>query len=317
VSLAALDLNLLLVLDTVLTERSVARAAARLHVTPSAVSNALARLREALGDPLVTRKGRGIVPTPRAKELGPIIARALRDLDAAVHAGGFEPATTTRAFTLAIADVGQVVRVPRVASLLAAEMPRARLRIVGIESLVSLAGVGGTEVDVAVGIAEKAPGIHVEALFDEPTLLVGRAAHPAAEGKLTRRTLETLRHVAIDMVPGRGFRDMVGSAYARAGVTREVVMTVPTFTAAIAIIAETDYVATIPTSLLELYGERLGLRAVAGPVPEYEVAMQLSWHERTHTDPAMRAFRDLLRRALRSTHPRPKRPRPARGRSRG
>jgi DNA-binding transcriptional LysR family regulator len=81
VRLSALDLNLLLVLDTVLAERSVARAARRLHVTPSAVSNALARLRAALDDPLLVRSGRGVVPTPRAAALSPAIARALRDLD--------------------------------------------------------------------------------------------------------------------------------------------------------------------------------------------------------------------------------------------
>src|SRR6266446_3989728 len=80
VSIASIDLNLMLVLHTVLAERNVARAAERLHVTPSAVSNALARLRDVLGDPLVTRKGRGIVPTPRATELAPAIARAIHEL---------------------------------------------------------------------------------------------------------------------------------------------------------------------------------------------------------------------------------------------
>src|SRR5215468_9986924 len=104
-----LDLNLLLVLDTVLAERSVVRAARRLHVTPSAVSNALARLRGALGDALVTRSGRGIVPTPRAAELAPILDRALRDLDQAVSGRAFDPRSTTREFTLALADSGQLV----------------------------------------------------------------------------------------------------------------------------------------------------------------------------------------------------------------
>jgi len=90
VSLSTLDLNLLLMLDTVLAERSVVRAARRLHVTPSAVSNALARLRAALDDPLLIRSGRGIVPTPRAAALAPALARALRDLDQAVHGDGFD-----------------------------------------------------------------------------------------------------------------------------------------------------------------------------------------------------------------------------------
>src|SRR5256885_13997760 len=99
----------------VLLEQNVARAAGRLHVTPSAVSNALARLRELLGDPLVTRKGRGVVPTPRALELGPPVARALRELEQALLAAPFAAATCTRTFTLAVADLGQMTWVPRLA----------------------------------------------------------------------------------------------------------------------------------------------------------------------------------------------------------
>src|SRR5262245_66564535 len=105
-------------LDTVLAERSIVRAARRLHVTPSAVSNWLARLRAALDDPLMVRSGRGVVPTPRAAALAPAIARALRDLDRAIHGDLFDPATAERVFTLAIADVGQVVRLPRIVAAL-------------------------------------------------------------------------------------------------------------------------------------------------------------------------------------------------------
>ena len=298
-SLSTLDLNLLLVLDSVLAERSVARAARRLHVTPSAISNALARLRVALGDPLLVRRGRGIVPTPRANELAPIVARALRDLEAAVQGGSFAAATSTRTFTLAIADVGQVVRLPRIAALLAAEMPRARLRVVGIESLVSLGGVAGPEVDVAIGIAETVPGVHADTLFDEPSTLVARARHPAIKSR-SQRTLQALRHVAVEMVPGKGFRDPVAAAYARAKVAREVAMTVPTFSAAAAVVAATDYVATLPCSLLEVLGPQMDLRALAVAAPAHTLKMQLWWHERTHGDPALVAFRALVHRALHS-----------------
>jgi DNA-binding transcriptional LysR family regulator len=299
VSLSSLDLNLLLVLDTVLAERSVVRAAHRLHVTPSAISNALARLRGALGDPLVARKGRGIVPTPRAAELGPALSRALRDLEHAVHAAPFERATTTRTFTLAVADAGQVVRLPRLASLMSVEMPRARLRVVGIDSLVSLGGLAGTEVDVAIGVGEEAAGVHVEALFDEPTVLVARRDHPKARARLSRAALERLRHVAVEMVPGKGFRELAATAYARAHIARHVAVTVPTFTAAAAVAAATDLVATLPKSLVDVLGPRLGLRVVRAPVPTHVVTMRLSWHERTHADPGMIAFRDVVRRAVR------------------
>jgi DNA-binding transcriptional LysR family regulator len=300
VSIGTLDLNLLVVLDSVLSERSVARAARRLHVTPSAVSNALARLRVELGDPLIARSGRGIVPTPRAAELAPALARALRDLDQAVHGEAYDPLTTTRRFTLAVADAGQVVRLPLIAKRMAVEMPLARLRVVGIDSLVSLGGLAGTEVDVALGAGEHGTGVRTEPLFVERIALIARRAHPTADKRLTKAALATLRHVAIEMAPGKGFRDLAAVAFAKAGVPREVVMTVPSFTAATAVVAGTDLVACVPVSLLDVLGPRLGLRSIGGAVPSYTVTMSLSWHERTHVDPAMVGFRELVRRSLRA-----------------
>ncbi|MBZ4422493.1 LysR family transcriptional regulator [Myxococcus sp. RHSTA-1-4] len=295
-SLAALDLNLLLVLDTVLAERSVVRAARRLHVTPSAISNSLARLRAALGDPLIARSGRGIVPTPRAAELAPALARALRDLDNAVHGAAFNPATTTRQFSLAIADAGQVVRLPRLATLLAAEMPRASLRVVGIDTLLTGGGLASTEVDVAVAVGEKGPGMHLEPLYRERTVLVARRDHPQAGERVSKSVLAGLRHVEVQVAPGKGYRGLPG-AYARLGIARDVALIVPNFSAAAAVVADTDLVATLPASLVARLGKRLGLRIVQSPVPPLTVTINLWWHERTHADPAMVAFRDLIRRA--------------------
>ena len=297
-SLSSIDLNLLLVLDTVLSERSVARAARRLHLTPSAISNALARLRVALGDPLVTRQGRGIVPTPRAAELAPALARVMGELDRVVAQGPFEAARCTRTFTLAMADVGQVAHLPRIVSALAREMPNARLRVVGIDSLLSLGDLASTEVDLHLGVRATGPGIHAERLFDEPTVLVARKDQPACARKLSRRQLGSLHHVGVEMAPGRGFRDPIAAAYVRARIERTVTVTVPTYTAAAAVTAATDLLATLPSSLFAVQGPRLGLRSVGGPVPVHTVTMALCWHERTHTDPAMSAFRALVRQAI-------------------
>ena len=298
-SIPSVDLNLLLVLHAVLDERSVARAAARLHVTPSAISNALARLRVALGDPLVTRKGRGIVPTPRAMELAPAIARALHDLEVAVQSGPFDARTCARTFTLAIADAGQVAWLPRIAASFASEMPRARLRVVGIDSLVSLGDLASTEVDLHVGIRGRGAGLHVEPLFDEHMTLVARKGHPAAnEKRLSLRALGLLHHVAVELAPGRGFRDPVALAYARAGVERTTAMTVPSFTTAAVVVAVTDLVATVPASFLAARGKALGVRALRATAPRQAVKMALCWHDRTHDDPAMIAFRQLVRGAL-------------------
>jgi DNA-binding transcriptional LysR family regulator len=298
VSVSQIDVNLLVVLDAVLTERSVVGAARRLHVTPPAVSNALARLRAVLGDPLVIRSGRGIVPTPRAAELGPTLARTLREIDAAIRGDVFDPAATTRTFTLAIADSGQMVRLPQLAAALARQMPRAHLRVVGIDTLLSSGGLGGTEVDVAIAaLPEATPGVHMTTLYEERTVLVARRNHPRAGARVGKTQLAALRHIEVEVAPGRGYRALPAT-YARLGIAREVALVVPSFTAAAAVVAATDFVATLPTSLLKVLGERLGIRAVAVPVPPLTIAIKLAWHDRTDHDPALRAFRELISRGV-------------------
>ena len=298
VSIASLDLNLLLVLDTVLCEKSVVHAARRLHVTPSAISNSLAKLRVALGDPLVTRRGRGIVPTPRAQELAPALARAMLDLEQLLQRGPFDAASCTRAFTLAMADAGQMAWLPGIASALSQAMPQARLRVVGIDSLLSLGDLGSAEIDLHLGVPAKGPGIHVEPLYDEQTVLVARKGNRECSGRLTRRRLGLLRHVRVELAPGRGFRDAVAAAYARDGIERSVIATLPSFAAAAAVAAATDLVATLPRSLFQVLGKPLGLAAVQGAVPSLAVTMAMCWHERTHVDPALLAFRQLVRRSV-------------------
>ena len=292
-SLATLDLNLLLMLDTVLTERSVVRAARRLHVTPSAVSNGLARLRAALEDPLLIRSGRGVVPTPRAAALGPALARALRDLGQAIHGDGFDPGTTDREFRSPSADVGQVVKLPPIVAAFAAKMPRARLRVVSIDTLFAAGGLAGTEIDVAIGAGEKRPGVHAEPLYQEQIVLVARAGHPTIRSRVIQTQLAALRHVEVQVAPGHGNRQLA-ARYAALGVARNIAVFVPTFTAAAAIVASTDLVASLPGSILKVLGPRLALRRVATPLAPVTTTINLLWHERTHQDPALRAFRDLL-----------------------
>lgn len=303
-SIENVDLNLLRVLHLVLVEKSVARAARRLHVTPSAISNALARLRELTGDPLVTRKGRGIAPTPRAVELAPAIARALGELGAALFAGRFDAETCTRVFTLALADAGQLTYGPAIVARMAALLPRARLRMIGIDSLLALGNLASPEIDLHFGVASRAPGLHSEPLFEERAVLVARVGHPARRRRLSARALDSLCHVAVDMVPARGLRDPIADAYRRAGVSREVTVSVATFTAAVAIAAETDLVTTLPESLARSYAAQSGVAALLGSIPQHSVRFALTWHERTHTDPASTLFRQIVRDALKATPPR-------------
>jgi len=293
-----IDLNLLVVLDAVLSEGSVVRAARRLHLTPSAISNALARLRTTLGDPLVVRKGRGIVPTPRAAELAPSIKRALAELDMAIQKDDFDPATTTRSFALAIADAGQIARLPRLVQLLDKEMPHALLRVVGIDTYVSSGGVGAREIDAAViGLEEKGAGVHLTRLYEEESVLVARRGHRHAGRRITKTQLAQLRHVDVQVAPGRGYRELARS-YGQLDIAREIAVVVPSFVAAAAVVAQTEFVATLPATLVEVLGQRFGLQVLAGPVPKIATQINLVWHERTLNDLAMRAFRDIVTRAM-------------------
>jgi DNA-binding transcriptional LysR family regulator len=296
--MSSIDLNLARVLHVVLVERNVARAAERLHVTPPAVSNSLARLRDALGDPLVTRKGRGVVPTPRAVELAPILARAIADLELAFVNAPFEAAKCARSFTLATSDVGHVAWVPRISVAMGRELPLAHLRVVGIDSLISLGDLTSPEIDLHVGVPPTGGDIHTEALLDERSILVARRDHPSSGRKLSRRATASLRHVRVNMVPGKRFRDPFESMFARAGVGREIAMTVPSFGAAAEVVASTDLVTMLPSSLLAVRGSSLRLRPLKTPLPEHTIGIAMSWHARTNADPAARAFRALVRRAV-------------------
>lgn len=297
-SISSIDLNLLLVLHTVLVEGNVSRAAERLHVTPSAVSNSLARLREVLGDPLVTRRGRGVVPTPRAAEIAPGLARVVREIELTLSSAPFDPSSCARTFTLAVADLGQVVWAPRLVRAMQREMPRARLRVVGIDSLVSLGDLVSSEIDLQVGIAAKGPGLYAEPLLEERSVLVARSDHPLFDHRVTRRALGELRHVRVEMVPGKNFRDPFAAAFSHVGIPREIMVTVPSFTAAAEIVATGDLVTMLPTSFLRAKGDGLGLREVPTSLPPHAIPIAMCWHERTHADPAARAFREIVRAVL-------------------
>jgi DNA-binding transcriptional LysR family regulator len=293
VNLSAIDLNLLLVLDAVLAERSVARAAQRLHVTPPAISNALGRLRESLGDPIVTRSGRGIVPTPRALELGPVIARALGEIKRALHGEAFEPSTAQVVLTLAQADSGQLARLPRLAVLVANRLPQARLRVVNVDTMLALGGLGGTEVDVAIGVSHAAPGIHRQPLYTEHYVVIARRDHPRLGARAGRRALAAERHDEVHVAFGKP-SPVLDRAYQKLGVARKIAVVVPTFTAAAAVVAATDLVAAIPESVVSALSPALDLRIIATPLRVPPSPTYLSWHQRTHTDPALTLFRELI-----------------------
>ncbi|WP_437291116.1 LysR family transcriptional regulator [Sorangium sp. So ce406] len=309
-NLSAIDLNLLLVLHAVLEERSAARAARRLRVTPSAVSNSLAKLRALLGDPLVVRSGRGLAPTPRALEIAPRLRAAFGEIAGALEGErSFDPKATTRAFAIACSDVDQICSLPAVARSFAAEMPRAALRVVSVDHLEASGGLGGGEIDTAIAPAHPLPpGHHAADLFEQDSVFVVHRDHPCARRRLTRERFNAMRHIDIHVALGRGG---IGNRAAQEmlaahGLRREIAVTVPTFFAAAVVAASTDLIAGMPRRLAEALAQVAPLAIVEPPGPGMVFRMQLVWHERTHLDEGARRFREIVIAALRT-------PRRARG----
>lgn len=299
-NISAVDLNLFLVFQSVLEEGSTTRAAARLHITQSAVSNALARLRHAIGDPLFVRSGRGLVPTPRAEEMRPAVASAIGHLQSALGQR-FDPATSERAFTVACADHHQAADVPRVAAVFARALPRACLRVVSVDYLLSTDGLATGTVDLVLAPeGTDGPGLHAARLFSESAIVVVRSEHPSVRRAVSIDELNALGHIDVHIALGRAgeVNDRVSGALQAMGLHRRIAMVAPSFTTAAMLAASTDHVAMLPEHAARLYTKLLAIRSVRAPLPELEVGCVALWHDRTHADPGSVFFRELVRRTL-------------------
>jgi DNA-binding transcriptional LysR family regulator len=301
-NLSSLDLNLFVVLHVVLEERSATRAAKRLHVTQSAVSNAIARLRTALGDPLFVRSGRGLVPTPCAEGLAPLVAQAIAHLQSAYDRGAaFAPEASERTFTLALSDNHQTSEAARIAAGFARKLPRSSLRFVSNDYLVATDGLARGDVDAAFAPSMmQAPGVHAQQVFEEQACMVVRRDHPKLRGKLTPKLFNALKHIDVEVVLGRtgiGHR-MAEQHWKAAGLERKVAVRVPYFTTAAMIAARTDCVAGLPSRLANVLCETMPLKIVATTFPLPKMGISLIWHERTDADPGARYFRQLVAEAV-------------------
>jgi len=297
-NLSALDLNLFVVLHAVLEERSATRAAERLNVTQSAVSNALARLRAVLGDPLVVRSGRGLVATPRAEELAPLVAQAIAHLEKAVDRGkAFVPGETSRTFTVAAADNHQTSEAPRIAAAFARRMPSAVLRFVSADYLAASDGLASGEIDVAfvpTMILEEAQ--LGERVFYERASLVVRRDHPRVRGKLTPKLFNELLHIDVEVVLGKtgiGHRE-AELHWKSAGLVRKVAMRVPYFTTAAMLASRTDCIAGLPSRAAEVLCKVLPIKIAPTTFTLPAMPISITWHARTDADTGARYFRKLI-----------------------
>lgn len=293
-NIGQIDLNLLLVLHTVLELRSATLAARELHVTQSAVSNALARLRDRFGDPLVVRHARGLTPTPRALALQPELAAAIRGVRA-VLAGAerFDPATTTREFVVACVDYVGVVVLPPLIARLRELAPAARLRVVPLEQLLRTRGLA-EDIDVHLGMPPHVPpGCRSAPLFADRFVCLVRRAPRAPAGPMRLAEYLAATHVRVRVLDATS--DPIDAALAERGAARTIAVTVPHFSLAPLVVARTGHVATLTRRLAEVYAPLLPLRLREPPIDLAEKSLRMIWHPRTDADPGAR----LLRRAIR------------------
>lgn len=294
-----LDLNLLRTLDALLDECNVTRAARRLSLTQPAVSGMLTRLRDYFDDPLFVRVPHGIVPTSRAQALAVPIKQVLADIDTLLQPQRFDPLTASLTFTLAATDYAlKAVLVPFIA-VLKQRAPGVRLRVVQLEEDTLLSRMERGELDVALLTPHTTPvDLHSRALYQEEYVCMLRADHPVLrENRLTLDAFCALEHMLVSW-QGKSFQGVTDEALAALGRTRRVGLSVNSFLILPEILAVSDMIAVLPRRLA---GPHPDMQIVTPPLSIPGFTKSMSWHERTHRDPAHRWLRQLLEETSRQT----------------
>ncbi len=291
-NLDGVDLNLLRVLDALLAERHVTRAAQRLGLSQPATSHALARLRTLLRDPLFVRTPRGLEPTARAAALAVPLREALGTLAAVVSGdGAFTPATTKRTFTLASTDYGTFMLVQPLLARVRETAPRVDLwmRPMRDDAWDQLA-LG--DVDLAVGPLVNLPpraSLHRKVLYKERFVCVVRRDHPIVKKRLDLDTFLAVSHLLV--APRGKPGGVVDTALAERGLSRRVALAVPHFLAAPHLVASSDLVLAVGARVAAAFSAMLPLKVFDPPLPVPGFDVGMAWHERTHHDAAHRWLR--------------------------
>jgi DNA-binding transcriptional LysR family regulator len=286
------DFNLLVTLDAVLAEGSVARAARRLRLSPSAMSRALARLRETTGDPLLVRAGRGLVPTPRALELRERVSQLVRDVEAVLRPA--EPPDLkqlVRTFTLRTSEGFVENFGPALIARVGEEAPGVRLCFVQKPNKESTSLRDGTvELETGVVGNTMGPEVRAQALFRDRFIGVVRMGHPLSQGEVTVALYASARHISVSR---RGLEQgPIDEALRAFGLERQIVTTVGGFSTALALARASDLIASVPER--HTGNLRAGMHSFPLPVSTPEITVSLLWHPRLDADPAHRWLRGLV-----------------------
>jgi len=287
------DFNLLVTLDVLLAEGSVARAARRLRLSPSAMSRALARLRETTGDPLLVRAGRGLVPTPRAIELRERVSQLVQGGEAVLRpAEKLNLKHLVRTFTLRTSEGFVENFGPDLIARVGEEAPGVRLFFVQKPDKDAKSLRDGI-VDLETGVVEKttAPELRVQALFRDNYIGVVRKGHPLSKGKITPSRYAAGRHIVVSR---EGLdKGPIDNALVQFRLERNIVTIVGGFSIALGLARASDLIATVPER--HTGNLRTGMHSFPLPVSTPEFTISLLWHPRLDADPTHRWLRGHVR----------------------
>jgi len=293
-NLRSLDLNLLHVFDAVYRERSISKAAIYLHLSQPAVSNALARLRSRLDDPLFERNAQGMSPTPRAKVLVEPIRQALNILERGLCGdNSFDFASSDREFAIAVQDYGETIILPRFVDWLARAAPRLRIIIRPEPSSHLVTELRDGRVDLAFDyFPMRQDGYENKCVLTEGLITLSRRDHPGVDEGLNLDSFLKLRHVAL--APRTRTIPMIDLALSKRGLKRTIAVTVPHFLSMPVMVQNSDMICTLPRRMANLYADHFRLKAHAVPlrVPEFPVYM--IWHGAHESDAGHRWLRNHL-----------------------
>jgi DNA-binding transcriptional LysR family regulator len=309
-NISSVDLNLLVVFEALLEQRNVTRAAKQVGLSQPAVSNALARLRDLLGDRLFTRTAHGMQPTARAAQLAGPVRSALAQLRGALAGPpGFDPSTSARSFRLAAMDYAEMLLLGGLLRRIHTAAPGVQIFVRRLERLFLppeedlRAGTIDAAIGFFAGASAVEPGTHMHDLMEEPNVLMARRGHPLLRGQL--RVEQFAAAAQIGVFYRLESRGLIDNVLAGAGLGRTLQSTSPHFLTVPYAVAESDLIACVPAGLARRFQKilPLGTRKLPVAVPPFH--LRLAWHERASDDPAQQWFRKLIVETAASARGRP------------
>jgi DNA-binding transcriptional LysR family regulator len=289
--LRTLDLNLLVALDALLSERSVTQAAARLVITQSAMSRTLKRLRDLFHDPLLVRTAKGMLPTPRAESLIQPLRRVLTEIEQVFMQPEFDPATAKRMFSISTNDPFYSVLLPSLFSHLSSQAPGIDL-VIRTPTRDTQHRLATGELDLAISpYVVDHVGFYQQRLFDERYVCVIRADHPLIGETLSLEEFVQLGHILIGQENSVGVIDRL---LAERHLARRIVLRLPTFLGAPLIAARSNLILTLPERLARSFSSMLPLRLLDPPFALARFSVKQIWHERNHQEPGHIWLRNLI-----------------------